>query len=139
MEPISARLRRISRRSAALAAATVAGVALAACGSSSSSSTGTSSSASASPGSSGKPLNLAYLSFAVENSYDAPMLAAAQAVASDNHATMKVFDANNSPQTQYAQLQDVISSRCRLWSPRCARERAAAASTRLPSCLTVAW
>ena len=142
MEPISARLRRISRRSAALAAVTVAGVALAACGSSgggSSSSTGTSSSASASSGSSGKPLNLAYLSFAVENSYDAPMLAAAQAVASDNHATMKVFDANNSPQTQYAQLQDVISSRCRLWSPRCARERAAAASTRLPSCLTVAW
>ena len=108
MEPISARLRRISRRSAALAAVTVAGVALAACGSSSS--TGTSSSASASSGSSGKPLNLAYLSFAVENSYDAPMLAAAQAVASDNHATMKVFDANNSPQTQYAQLQDVISS-----------------------------
>ena len=110
MEPISARLRRISRRSAALAAVTVAGVALAACGSSGSSSTGTSSSASASSGSSGKPLNLAYLSFAVENSYDAPMLAAAQAVASDNHATMKVFDANNSPQTQYAQLQDVISS-----------------------------
>jgi len=112
VEPISARLRRISRRSAALAAATVAGIALAACGSSSgSSSTGTSSSASASSGSSSsKPLNLAYLSFAVENSYDAPMLAAAQAVASDNHATMKVFDANNSPQTQYAQLQDVISS-----------------------------
>ena len=112
MEPISARLRRISRRSAALAAVTVAGVALAACGSSGgSSSTGTSSSASASSGSSSsKPLNLAYLSFAVENSYDAPMLAAAQAVASDNHATMKVFDANNSPQTQYAQLQDVISS-----------------------------
>jgi ribose transport system substrate-binding protein len=117
VEPISARLRRISRRSAALAAATVAGVALAACGSSSggggsssSTSTGTSSSASASSGTSGKPLNLAYLSFAVENSYDAPMLAAAQAVASDNHATMKVFDANNSPQTQYAQLQDVISS-----------------------------
>jgi ribose transport system substrate-binding protein len=112
VEPISARLRRISRRSAALAAATVAGVALAACGSSGgSSSTGTSSSASASSGSSSsKPLNLAYLSFAVENSYDAPMLAAAQAVASDNHATMKVFDANNSPQTQYAQLQDVISS-----------------------------
>ena len=98
MEPISARLRRISRRSAALAAVTVAGVALAACGSSGGS-TGTSSSASASSGSSGKPLNLAYLSFAVENSYDAPMLAAAQAVASDNHATMKVFDANNSPQT----------------------------------------
>jgi hypothetical protein len=50
------------------------------------------------------------MSFAVENSFDAPMLAAAQAVADDNHATMKVFDANNSPQTQYSQLQDVINS-----------------------------
>jgi len=107
VQPISARLRRISRRSAALAAATVAGLALAACGSSSS----TSSSAAAPAASdSSKALNIAYLSFAVENSYDAPMLAAAQAVASDNHATMKVFDANNNPQTQYAQLQDVISS-----------------------------
>ncbi len=104
MQPISARLRRISRRSAALAATAIAGLALAACGSSTSSS-------STSPGSSSsKALNIAYLSFAVENSYDAPMLAAAQAVASDDHATMKVFDANNSPQTQYAQLQDVISS-----------------------------
>jgi len=100
-------LRRISRRSAALAAATTAGLALAACGSSTSSS---SSSAAPEASSSSKALNIAYLSFAVENSYDAPMLAAAQAVASDNHATMKVFDANNSPQTQYAQLQDVISS-----------------------------
>ena len=107
MQPISACLRRISRRSAVLAATTAAGLALAACGSSGSST----SSSSASPGaSSSKALNIAYLSFAVENSYDAPMLAAAQAVASDSHATMKVFDANNSPQTQYAQLQDVISS-----------------------------
>ncbi len=38
------------------------------------------------------------------------MLAAAQAVASDNNATLKVFDANNSPQTQFSQLQDVINS-----------------------------
>jgi hypothetical protein len=45
-------------------------------------------------------MSIAYLSFAVENSYDAPMLAAAQAVASTDGATMKVFDANNSPQTQ---------------------------------------
>ena len=110
MQPISARLRRISRRSAALAAVTAAGLALAACGSSTSSSAGAGSSSSASPAGASKALNIAYLSFAVENSYDAPMLAAAQAVAIDNHATMKVFDANNSPQTQYAQLQDVISS-----------------------------
>ena len=105
MQPISARLRRISRRKAALAAATVAGLALTACGSSTSSS-----SAAPAASDSSKALNIAYLSFAVEDSYDAPMLAAAQAVASDNHATMKVFDANNNPQTQYAQLQDVISS-----------------------------
>jgi ribose transport system substrate-binding protein len=55
-------------------------------------------------------MSIAYLSFAVENSYDAPMLAAAQAVASTDGATMKVFDANNSPQTQFSQLQDVINS-----------------------------
>jgi ribose transport system substrate-binding protein len=46
----------------------------------------------------------------VDNSYDAPMLAAAQAVASADGATLKVFDANNSPQTQYDQLQTVINS-----------------------------
>jgi len=55
-------------------------------------------------------MSIAYLSFAVENSYDAPMLAAAQAVASTDGATLKVFDANNSPQTQFSQLQDVINS-----------------------------
>jgi len=98
---------RFRRCGAVLAAALAAGLVLAACGSSASSTTPPSSSAS---GSSGKALNIAYLSFAVENSYDAPMLAAAQAVALDNHATMKVFDANNSPQTQYSQLQDVIAS-----------------------------
>jgi ribose transport system substrate-binding protein len=97
-------LLRHRRRSAALAAVAAAGLALAACSSSSST---PSSSAS---GSAGKPLSIAYLSFAVENSYDAPMLAAAQAVAADNNATLKVFDANNSPQTQYSQLQDAINS-----------------------------
>ena len=96
------------RRGAALAAAALM---LAACSSStsSSSSSSTSSSQSASTTNS-KHLTIAYLSFAVENSYDAPMLAAAEAVASDNNATLKVFDANNSPQTQYSQLQDVINS-----------------------------
>jgi ribose transport system substrate-binding protein len=100
--------RRRLRRSAALTAATLAGLALAACGSSGS--TAASSASSSSSGTAAKALNIAYLSFAVENSYDAPMLAAAQAVASDNHATLKVFDANNSPQTQYSQLQDAITS-----------------------------
>ncbi len=97
---------RYWRRGAALAAAALM---LAACSSSSSSSTSSASSQSANASNS-KHLTIAYLSFAVENSYDAPMLAAAQAVASDNNATLKVFDANNSPQTQYSQLQDVITS-----------------------------
>lgn len=94
------------RSGAALAAAALT---LAACSSSSSSSSSSNSTQSASASNS-KHLSIAYLSFAVENSYDAPMLAAAQAVASDNNATLKVFDANNSPQTQYSQLQDVITS-----------------------------
>ncbi|HYB85280.1 MAG TPA: sugar ABC transporter substrate-binding protein [Streptosporangiaceae bacterium] len=81
-----------------------AALALAACNSS----TTTTSASSSSPAA--KHLSIAYLSFAVENSYDAPMLAAAQAVAADNNATLKVFDANNSPQTQYSQLQDAINS-----------------------------
>lgn len=107
MQPVPTGRRRL-RRSAALTAATLAGLALAACGSSGS--TAASSASSSSSGTAAKALNIAYLSFAVENSYDAPMLAAAQAVASDNHATLKVFDANNSPQTQYSQLQDAITS-----------------------------
>lgn len=57
-----------------------------------------------------KPLKIAYMSFAVANSYDAPMLAAAQAVASDNNAKITVFDANNDPQAQFTQLQNVITS-----------------------------
>jgi ribose transport system substrate-binding protein len=109
-------------RSAVVAAVAVAALGLAACSSSGNSSSGSGASsataaasggASASGGSSAnasKPVNIAYLSFAVENSYDAPMLAAAQTVASDQNATLKVFDANNSPQTQYSQLQDVINS-----------------------------
>ncbi len=57
-----------------------------------------------------KTLQIAYLSFAVANSYDAPMLAAAQATAAANNAKLTVFDANNSPDTQFAELQDAITS-----------------------------
>ncbi|HXZ65848.1 MAG TPA: sugar ABC transporter substrate-binding protein [Streptosporangiaceae bacterium] len=88
------------RHGAAALAAVAAALSLAACGSSSPSSSS----------STGKPLNIAYLSFAVDNSYDAPMLAAATTVADESHANLKVFDANNSAQTQYSQLQDVITS-----------------------------
>ena len=104
---------RCLRRSAAVAAFAAAALALAACSSSSSSSStssSSSSSAAASAAAAKKPMTIAYLSFAVDNTYDAPMLAAAQAVASTDGATLKVFDANNNPQTQYDQLQTVINS-----------------------------
>jgi ribose transport system substrate-binding protein len=102
-------LSRHWRRGVAMATAALM---LAACSSSSSSSSSSpsSSTSNSASASSTKHLNIAYLSFAVENSYDAPMLAAAEAVADDNNATLKVFDANNSSQTQYSQLQDVINS-----------------------------
>ncbi len=57
-----------------------------------------------------KVYHVAYLSYAVANSYDAPMLAAAKAVAAADGVQVTVFDANNTPATQVAQLQDVISS-----------------------------
>jgi ribose transport system substrate-binding protein len=110
---------RSLRCGAAVAAFAAAALGLAACSSSSSSAPAASSSAAASsPAASAAAANsaapkaatIAYLSFAVDNSYDAPMLAAAQAVASADGATLKVFDANNSPQTQYDQLQTVINS-----------------------------
>jgi ribose transport system substrate-binding protein len=88
------------RRGAITLVAVAAALGLAACGSNSPPSSV----------SAAKPLSIAYLSFAVENSYDAPMLAAAQAVADDNHASVKVFDAKNSPQTQYSQLRHAITS-----------------------------
>jgi len=91
----------VIRKGATALVAAAAAIGLAACGSSGSSSNSSGS---------GKPLNIAYLSFAVQNSYDAPMLAAATAVADENHANLKVFDANNSPQTQTQQMQDVIAS-----------------------------
>lgn len=58
----------------------------------------------------GKPVKIAYMSYAVANPYDAPMLAQAKAVAKAEGATLTVFDANNSPSTQLNQLQTVISS-----------------------------
>jgi ribose transport system substrate-binding protein len=84
-------------------------LALAACGSSDDSSS-SSSTTKAAASNNNKPVRIAYLSFAVANSYDAPMLAAAQAVAKENNATIKVFDANNDPKKQFAQLQTATSS-----------------------------
>lgn len=69
-----------------------------------------SSAPSAPPSEAAGPLEIAYLSFAVANSYDAPMLAAAQAAASAGNATLTVFDANNDPAAQTTQLQDAVAS-----------------------------
>jgi ribose transport system substrate-binding protein len=55
-------------------------------------------------------LRIAYLSFAVANSYDAPMLGAARASAAALNAELTVLDANNNPDTQFGQLQDVLAS-----------------------------
>lgn len=57
-----------------------------------------------------KTLEIAYLSFAVANSYDAPMLAAAQAAAAAGNAKLTVFDANLNPADQTKQLQDAVAS-----------------------------
>ncbi len=107
--------RRSLCRSAAVAAVAAAALGLAACSSSGSSSappanTSASAAATSSASAAPKAMNIAYMSFAVDNTYDAPMLAAAQAVAQTDGATLKVFDANNNPQTQFNQLQTVISS-----------------------------
>jgi ribose transport system substrate-binding protein len=61
-------------------------------------------------GSKSKP-KIAYLSFAVANSYDAPMLSAAKAVAKAQGATVTVFDAANDPKKQFAQFQTVATSK----------------------------
>jgi ribose transport system substrate-binding protein len=58
-----------------------------------------------------KRARIAYLSFAVANSYDAPMLAAAKRVAKAQKASVTVFDAANDPKKQLAELQTVIASK----------------------------
>lgn len=67
--------------------------------------------AGSSAGAAAKPVRVAYLSFAVANSYDAPMLAAAKAVAKAQRAKVTVLDAANDPKKQLAQLQTVSTSK----------------------------
>jgi ribose transport system substrate-binding protein len=57
------------------------------------------------------PVRVAYLSYAVANSYDAPMLAAAKAVARAKGARVTVFDAANDPKKQLSELQTAASSK----------------------------
>ena len=92
-----------------------AGLVLAACGSAGTPTAGPTSAATSGPVATANPLatktlQIAYLSFAVANSYDAPMLAAAQAAAAAGNAKLTVFDANLTPATQVKQLQDAAAS-----------------------------
>jgi ribose transport system substrate-binding protein len=109
------------RRLAGLLA--VASLALAACSGSTASTAPSSAAQSAAPATAApsvavapsasanaKTLEIAYLSFAVANSYDAPMLAAAQAAAAAGNAKLTVFDANLDPNAQVKQLQDATAS-----------------------------
>jgi ribose transport system substrate-binding protein len=107
---ISRCARRHPSAGAALAVLATA-LTVAACGSSGDSgSSSSSSTAGKAATNANKPVRIAYLSFAVANSYDAPMLAAAQTVAKGNNSSIKVFDANNDPKKQFAQLQTATSS-----------------------------
>jgi ribose transport system substrate-binding protein len=66
--------------------------------------------ASSAPSRTAATTNVAYLSFAVANSYDAPMLAAAKNVAAKGGAKVTVFDAANDYKKQLQQLQTAIAS-----------------------------
>lgn len=57
-----------------------------------------------------KHYTVAYMSYGVANSYDAPMLAAAKAVAAADGVRVVVFDSQSSYTTQVSQLQDVVNS-----------------------------
>jgi ribose transport system substrate-binding protein len=104
------RCARRHRSAGAILAVLAAALTVAACGSSGDSDSSSTSTTSKAAANANKPVRIAYLSFAVANSYDAPMLAAAQTVAKDNNSTIKVFDANNDPKKQFAQLQTATSS-----------------------------
>jgi len=58
----------------------------------------------------GDTLEIAYISFAVANTYDEPMLACAQEVAAANNANVTVFDGNLDPATQATLIEDAIAS-----------------------------
>jgi ribose transport system substrate-binding protein len=57
-----------------------------------------------------KPIQVAYISYAVGNSYDAPMLAAAKAVAGASGVKVTVFDGGYNPASQVTAMQNIISS-----------------------------
>jgi ABC-type sugar transport system substrate-binding protein len=89
------------RRTASVALAAGAALALAACSTPSGGDGG---------GGEEETLQIAYISFAVANTYDEPMLAEAQRVADENNAELTVFDGNLDPNTQVSLIQDVIAT-----------------------------
>lgn len=92
---------RFRRTVAITAAAAVTALALAAC----------SAPAAEEPAAEGEEtLQIAYISFAVANTYDEPMLAEAERVAAENNAEITVFDGNLDPNLQVTLIQDVIAS-----------------------------
>jgi ribose transport system substrate-binding protein len=88
------------RRTATVAAVSAAALVLAAC----------STPSDGGGGGEEETLQIAYISFAVANTYDEPMLAEAQRVADENNAELTVFDGNLDPNLQVSLIQDVIAS-----------------------------
>jgi ribose transport system substrate-binding protein len=76
------------------------------------SSGGTASGAGTAPDAAGNQnrLQLAFFAFAVQNSYEAPMIAAAQQAAAAENAQLTMFDGQSDAQTQFGQIQDAIAS-----------------------------
>lgn len=95
------------RRMGVLATAGVGVAMLALAGCTSGSPTPT---ASGDPAPTEEALQIAYISFAVDNTYDEPMLAAAQEVAAANNAVITVFDGALDPALQGTLIEDVIAS-----------------------------
>jgi ribose transport system substrate-binding protein len=100
---------RLSRQLLAVAGVVALSLGATACGSDSKNSSSSGGGATTSKTDTKKKVRVAYLSFAVANSYDAPMLAAAKDVASANNADITVFDANNDPKKQFSQLQNAVT------------------------------
>ncbi|MFN3708756.1 sugar ABC transporter substrate-binding protein [Microcella sp.] len=64
----------------------------------------------AAPAPTEETLQVAFISFAVANTYDEPMLAEVQRVAAENNIEITVFDGNLDPNLQVTLIQDVIAS-----------------------------
>jgi ribose transport system substrate-binding protein len=64
----------------------------------------------AAPAPTEETLQVAFISFAVANTYDEPMLAEIQRVAGENNIEITVFDGNLDPNLQVTLIQDVIAS-----------------------------